>query len=344
VVTVSRMIPLLGAGLPEGVEVIDIEDVASVSLVRVAVRKLGAALGMSPVRFEALVNAASELGHNQLAHGYRGVVTVSAISRDGVPGIEVVAIDGGKGIGDPTTALGGQSRAAGSLGVGLSAAYRLSDEMDFDVRLSEGTYVAARKFAAPLPRSEVAVFGRPIEGERVSGDDAAFTRTGEVLLVGVFDGLGHGAEARAASVRGAQALRAHGGGEVTALVSACDVALQGTRGAVMAAARLDRPARELTHASAGNISTHLYRPRFTRRFLASSWVLGARGGPARRINVERESLEPRPLLVMFSDGISSRADLSEDLELLRQPPLVIAHQVLARFGRTTDDALVLVAS
>jgi hypothetical protein len=47
---------------------------------------------------------------------------------------------------------------------------------------------------------------------------------------------------------------------------------------------------------------------------------------------------------MFSDGVSARADVSEDLELLRQPPLVIAHQLVARHGRSTDDALVLVAS
>jgi hypothetical protein len=47
---------------------------------------------------------------------------------------------------------------------------------------------------------------------------------------------------------------------------------------------------------------------------------------------------------MFSDGITSRADLSEDLELLRQPPVVIAHQLVARHARGTDDVLVLVAS
>ena len=112
----------------------------------------------------------------------------------------------------------------------------------------------------------------------------------------------------------------------------------------MAVARFDRQAHELTHASAGNISSHLYRPKSSRRFGSVSRVLGARGAPVPRISLERESLDPRPLLVMFSDGVSSRADLSADLELLRQPPLVIAHQMVMQHGRTTDDALVLVAS
>jgi hypothetical protein len=108
-------------------------------------------------------------------------------------------------------------------------------------------------------------------------------------------------------------------------------------------ARADRGARELTHAAAGNISTQLYWPRATRRLVSASRVLGGAGPARQRLVIERESLEERPLLLMFSDGVSSRVDLTVDLELLRQPPLVIAHQVLARFGRATDDALALVA-
>jgi anti-sigma regulatory factor (Ser/Thr protein kinase) len=336
--------PLLGAGFPAGAETFAIDDAASVALVREALRRLGTTLGLPVPRSEALISAASELGHNQLAHGYRGWMAVSGISRDGVAGLEVVAFDGGKGIADPTVALRGEPRATGSLGVGLSAAYRLADEMDFDVRLGEGTYAAARKFAVPLPRTEVAIFGRPIAGERESGDDAAFVRREDTLLVAVADGLGHGPEAREASARAMARVRGRGERDLVALLDACDEELHGTRGAVMAAAYFDRKAREITHAAAGNISSHLYRAKASSRFVSVSRVLGARAAQVPRLIVQSESLDPRPLLVMFSDGVSSRADLTEDLELLRQPPLVIAHQVLVRHGRTTDDALVLVAS
>jgi len=330
---------VLGAGLPAA-EPVPILDEASVSLVRETIRRLCNGV-LDVQRAEALIAAASELGHNQLAHGHRGSMAVSALERDGVAGLEVVAWDVGPGIADPTAALRGEPRASGSLGVGLSAAYRLCDEMDFDVRVGEGTWIAARKFAAPVPRSEVGIFGRPIAGERASGDDAAFLRTPRGLLVAVADGLGHGPEAREASARAMAVVR--GGGEPGALLTACHAALQDTRGAVMAAALLDRRARRIDHSAAGNISTHLYRTRDSHRFGAVSCVLGARG-PAPRIRVESEPLDPRPVLVMFSDGITSRADLSEDLELLRQPPVVIAHQLVARHARGTDDVLVLVAS
>jgi anti-sigma regulatory factor (Ser/Thr protein kinase) len=335
--------PVLGAGFPAGAPIIPIQDEASIVLVRAEVRRLGVAQGLPAERFEGLISAASELGHNQLAHGFRGSMAVAAIARGGVPGVEVVAVDSGRGIGDPTAALAGQPRAVGSLGVGLSAAYRLSDEMDFDVRVGEGTYLAARKFAAPLPRNEVAIFGRPIAGESESGDDAGFVRTEDSTLVGVADGLGHGPEARAAAAPALAALRAHGAGDLPALLATCHQALQGTRGAVMAAARFDRRAGIITHAAAGNITTQLCRPGHVERFVASSRVLGARGVPAGRFVVEHAPLSPRTLLVMFSDGIPARADLSEDAELLRQPPVVIAHQLVLRYGRATDDAIVLVA-
>jgi anti-sigma regulatory factor (Ser/Thr protein kinase) len=332
---------VLGTG-ESGGERFETRDEASISLVCEAIRRLAGDVGIELQRAEALVAAASELGHNQLAHGRRGWMAVSPIDRTGVAGLEVVACDEGGGIPDPTVALRGEPRASGSLGVGLSAAYRLGDEMDFDVRLGEGTWIAIRKFAAPVPRSEVGIFGRPIAGESASGDDAAFKRTSSSLLVAMADGLGHGPEAREASARAMGVVRT-GGGEPGALLSACHTALQGTRGAVMAAALFDRQTRQLTHAAAGNITSHVYRPRAGHRFGAVSQVVGARG-PALRIRVESEPLDPRPLLVMFSDGVSARADVSGDLELLRQPPIVVAHQLIVRHGRNNDDALVLVAS
>jgi hypothetical protein len=46
---------------------------------------------------------------------------------------------------------------------------------------------------------------------------------------------------------------------------------------------------------------------------------------------------------MFTDGIESSMAIEGDLELLREHPLGIAHQLAVRFGRESDDVLVLVA-
>jgi hypothetical protein len=53
-------------------------------------------------------------------------------------------------------------------------------------------------------------------------------------------------------------------------------------------------------------------------------------------------LEEGALLVMHTDGLSSRTALEDPL-LLRRHPLEVAHALLQRFGKSHDDALVLVA-
>jgi hypothetical protein len=126
------------------------------------------------------------------------------------------------------------------------------------------------------------------------------------------------------------------------LLERCDVALQGTRGAVLAAVHLDLARRELLHAGAGNVATHVYGPGAANRLPSANRTLGARG-PGRRLRATRTPFGAHDVLVMYTDGLSSRLDLSDDPALLREPAMVIAHTLLERFGGSSDDALVLVA-
>jgi anti-sigma regulatory factor (Ser/Thr protein kinase) len=336
-------VTLQAAWLGDG-EAIPILDEASVSEVRQLVRREGARVALGEIATAALVNVASELAHNQLAHARGGAIAVREAPRGGSRGLEVVAADKGCGIRDLARALQGRPSGNGrSLGVGLSAVCELADEVDIDVRLGEGTCVRARKFPdAHSRRTQIGVFGRAFPGESVSGDDAAFVRSGDDLTIGVVDGLGHGWPAREAASRATWVLRERSLERPEAILAACDGALAQTRGAVMSVARLDG-ARGIELASVGNVSAHLYTPFGSRRFGGSSFVLGAPGG-ARRIATERETLDRFGVLAIFTDGIRSRVDLSGELALLREHPAVVAQQIVERFGRPDDDVLVLVAS
>lgn len=53
-------------------------------------------------------------------------------------------------------------------------------------------------------------------------------------------------------------------------------------------------------------------------------------------------MKDKDVLVMFSDGLTTRVDISEELQLLCLHPIVIAAHLLERFGRSNDDAIVLV--
>ena len=327
--------------LGEAAEGIPVIDEASVALVRELVRSEAVRVGLGEIPMASLVNVASELAHNQRIHARSGVVVVRPVQRGEQRGLEVVAADRGAGLADVSRALEGKPSTAGSLGVGLAAVLELADEVDIDVRLGEGTCVWARKFDGPSPRRpRVGVFGRSYPGERYSGDDAAFVRSADALLVAVADGLGHGELAREASVRAVRLVAANPARSPEALLAECDRELARTRGAVMASARLEALG-DLTVAGVGNVGAHLYGPEASWRFGGSSYVLGSPGG-ARRIAVEHHHVEVRDMVVLFSDGIRAKLDLAGELDLLREHPAVIAQRVVERFARDDDDVLVMV--
>jgi anti-sigma regulatory factor (Ser/Thr protein kinase) len=293
-------------------------DEAAVSQARQAAREVGAAVGLSKIAIEELAIVTSELGHNQLRHGKDGRILTRPIERAGITGAEIIAADRGPGLLDVPAALEDRQRPTGSLGTGLGGVMRLADEVDFDTRLGEGLCVRARKFKAPPPwRSEAGVFGRALPGERTSGDGALFRRRSDRLVLGVVDGLGHGQPAASAQ------------------------AIARSRGVVASFAHLDRASGLLHHAAVGNIDAHLYAPRVQRRLASQSGVIGL-AGQSPTIRAERVAIAPGEILVLFTDGLSTKATLADEPALLHQPPIVIAHRLFERFARDNDDALVLV--
>lgn len=179
-----------------------------------------------------------------------------------------------------------------------------------------------------------------LDGE--SGDAfAVYPRPGGALLA-VIDGLGHGSGAAAAARRAVAILKAECHLEVCELLERCHEGLRETRGAVMSLACYDHASSSLEWAGVGNVEGVLLRavvlPGVADAELgASGGVLGFRM-PAPRVS--RLSVVRRDLLILATDGIRG--------EFLRQvnrhaAPQAIADQVLARFSRGDDDALVLVA-
>jgi anti-sigma regulatory factor (Ser/Thr protein kinase) len=322
---------------------IEVVDDASVSLARQRAREVATAQGLNATDVERLATIASELGTNQVRHAVRGLMAVRAITRGGCRGVEVAAADRGAGIADPAKALLGVPRDKGSLGVGLAAAREHAFEVDFDVRIGEGTLVRARLFEADPPRRrQIGVLGRPIKGERSSGDHAGFVHLDDGFAVAVCDGLGHGSPARAASSLAIHAFYKDPLVAPTEVLAAAHRELAGTRGAVMAVARVREVHGSIETATVGNVIVQLVAPRSARRFGGSSFVLGSHGTRTGQ-PADAATLEPDETLVLFTDGIASRATIEDDLALLREHPIVIAQRMIERYGTESDDTLVLVA-
>ncbi len=330
---IDTWIPDLGA--------IPVLDEASVSQVRERVRSVGAAL--PPIVVANMVLVASELAMNQLHHARRGLVAVRSLERDGVAGLEIVAGDQGEGIEDPRHAFAGHGISQTGLGVGLASVRKLAQEVDVSIGLEEGTCVWARAFASPVTRRrEVGIFGRPHREEKVSGDLATFVRTPTSLIVALVDGLGHGLGARAASHAAIRSFSQQPDRSGEQILESCHEAIGKTRGAVMTVAQIDEVAGVVRASGVGNVTLSVSSPKTSKRFEGSSFVLGIQR-PMHRARTEEIPLGAHTAVILFSDGLATRATLDDRPELLREQPIVIAQELVKDFGRDDDDVTVLVA-
>lgn len=332
---------LINRWLGTDAAVIPIYDEASVSSARQRVRDAGQVLNLPETLVESVAVIASELTHNQLAYARQGYFAVKPMERDGVKALEVLAADLGPGL-ERRVLIG--TRTEGSLGAGLEGVFRLADEVEIDARGAEGLRVIARKFEsqASLPY-ELALAGVPYPGENLSGDDAIYVHSSSGFLAAVCDGLGHGPEAREASSRAVETIARNSHLELRELLKAVNDDIADVRGCVLAIVRFDALSRVLQCLSAGDIHVHLYHVRDAHFFTSTPFVVGDPALRSRRLRVEEAVVAPGSVLVMFTDGLSSRTTIKGELELLRKPAIVIAQDLLEKHSRGTDDALVLVA-
>jgi negative regulator of sigma-B (phosphoserine phosphatase) len=185
---------------------------------------------------------------------------------------------------------------------------------------------------------EWAVAGQAIAGEQVSGDLHLVQPFDGGVLVAVADGLGHGEEAAAAAIAAVEVLRRHADEPVTALVKRCHAELRRTRGVVLSLASFDVAAARLTWVGIGNVEGMLYRADGPREALVSrSGVVGFQLPPPHATVLP---IAAGDMLVFATDGIHH--DFAARSPLGRVPQQV-ADELLARYGKSTDDALVLVA-
>ena len=191
---------------------------------------------------------------------------------------------------------------------------------------------------------EWAAKARPRPGENVCGDRMIAVDVEDTgALIGVLDGLGHGAEAAEAASCGVDVLRAARAEPLDVLVQRCHRALSGTRGVAMTLARIDFRTDTLSWAGIGNVAADLVAKHPAGVEVRSSarlagGIVGYRIPEA--LTPQEVPIRPGDLLVITSDGIVE--DHLDDIDF-SAPALVIADQILHSHAKDNDDALVLAA-
>ena len=185
--------------------------------------------------------------------------------------------------------------------------------------------------------------GFVMPGYATSGDLEVVVACGDLVLLALMDGIGHGTEAAAAARSARQVILAHAHESVVTIVRLCHEALRATRGVVMSLAAIDAGRGSLSWIGVGNVRGTLCRfaadaadPRH--ELLLRPGVIGAALPTLQSANLP---VKKRDTLIFVTDGIGADP-IAGPCDASRSPQ-VLATDILMHHCRGDDDALVLVA-
>ncbi|MGB9122199.1 MAG: SpoIIE family protein phosphatase [Candidatus Angelobacter sp.] len=323
---------------------VSLSDFSSTAEARRAGARMAASLGLNEKKSGETAIVITEAARNAVVYGGGGQLVLSGIKSKHETRMEILALDRGPGIADLSRALQDGYSTGGTPGTGLGAIKRMAEVFDVFSN-AKGTAIFARieqpESELRLRKSSVELAGlvSPIAGETASGDNLAWEMNGDRCIVMVADGLGHGPQAAEAADEAVRVFRAHSSESPASLISRVHDAVKKTRGAAAAIAEVRPLAGTLTYAGVGNISGSILSSTLSRSLVSHNGTLGHVMARVQEFKVEW----PKDgVLVMHSDGLQSRWDLSRYPGLLARQPALIAGVLLRDFRRERDDASVLV--
>jgi anti-sigma regulatory factor (Ser/Thr protein kinase) len=318
-----------------------VADASHVAEARRLVSEQARRAGMAEPRVAQVAIVVTELATNLLKHAGEGHILAGRYHDAEGAGLELLALDRGRGMADVGRCMEDGYSTAGSPGNGLGAIERLTDDLEVYSRPGLGTAILVRfRDAAPTGerRTLLGAVVAPYQGELVSGDHWAFSETAQGRTVLLADGAGHGIEAARAAEAAVRIFLENADMPGTELMERMHRALMPTRGAAVAIARIDAAARLVRYVGVGNIAGTLVCDGVARHMVSHN---GTAGHLAPRIREFTYEFTGKPLVILHSDGLTSRWDLAAYPGLASQHPSLVAGVLLRDHRRGRDDASVV---
>lgn len=279
-----------------------------------------------------------------------GELLVKAIGKP-IKGIEIICLDNGPGMADPNLMLQDGVSTYGSAGEGLGAIKRQSDVFDLYSQAQVGTVIVAQvyKSTKSMPvarRYEIGNVMVPKPKEVDCGDGYAVIHHERGVYLLALDGLGHGTHAQEAATTAVKIYCEDPIPDPASALRVIHTGIRRTRGAVGLAANIDITQNKLSYCGIGNIAGKLFSMDSPLSKLTYKNVISYNGILGHNVpgtfNTQSLDWNRNKILVVHSDGLKSRWDLSRYPNLHRHLPTTIAAVLYKDHSRQTDDTLVLV--
>jgi anti-sigma regulatory factor (Ser/Thr protein kinase) len=323
-----------------------VTELSQVAEPRRAALWLAGRMDLSETRAAQFALVVTELATNLAKHASKGEILLRPLdSPSEAPGVEVIAVDAGPGIPDVALSQRDGYSTSGTLGHGLGAIRRQSDDFWIYTQPS-GTVISAtvrreRPAAASRSPLDVGAVCVSMPGEEICGDAWTWRLREDRLAVLVADGLGHGLGAHDAARLAVLTFEAEPEAAPPELVERVHTALRPTRGAAVAMLAVDLERAVARYSGLGNISAAVLREDGSRQnFLSQN---GIAGHAASRVQEFSYPVPPRSVIVLHSDGLGTHWNVASYPGLLTRHPSLIAGILYRDSSRRRDDVTVVVA-
>jgi len=322
-----------------------VDDRSFVAFIKREIHNLAINSGFSVHRAGEVDIVVSELTSNLIKHAEGGELLYRIYEEDDVKDIQIYCIDHGIGIENTQRIMNDGYSSTNTLGQGLGAIKRLSDEfLIFSIK-KWGTvqYVSISNKAEKLPLRKnlnYAALQVCLPGELVCGDGYYVKLITGGFQIFVGDGLGHGPNAHHAVQEAMKVFRICREKDPTEIIRDIHNSVRKTRGLVATIATVDYKTATWTICGVGNISTRIFTGVDSKTYTPYNGIIGH--NIPRTLNNTVVPYEKHQMIVMHSDGLRTRWNLSDMQSILKHEPQMIAAALYKDQMRGTDDATIFV--
>jgi anti-sigma regulatory factor (Ser/Thr protein kinase) len=325
-----------------------VEDRSHVAIIKREIHSRVIQAGFPKNRVAEVDIVVAEVTSNLIKYAGSGELLYRlVVCGDDNPALELLCIDNGPGMNDPVRMLKDGVSTGNTLGQGLGAIQRLSDSFELYSLKGWGTIVYAQlavtKCELPAkPGIRIRSFNVPKPGETVSGDGHLVKHGKDGVRIFVADGLGHGPAAHEAAAAGLQAFQSTHTESPVEMLRYVHEQVRKTRGMVGTIASYNKTNNEWSFCGIGNISNRTYAGLEFKNYMSYNGIIGLNiPGSMKDARIPGEKNQH---LILCSDGIRTRWDLTKYPSVFKHDTIILAACLYKDFSRRTDDTSILIAT